>query len=81
MEKETEFLSYKKVVVFGTVGTGKTTLAKYIESGKFIKDIQHSEKSKKYYGINKINIFLNRCQNIKIFKKIREFKFIKFIFI
>ena len=35
MEELPEFISYKKVLIFGAAGTGKTTLSKYIEEGKF----------------------------------------------
>ena len=45
MESSPEFVSYKKVLVFGAEGTGKTTLAKYIEKGSFSEET-HSEKSK-----------------------------------
>jgi len=30
-----EFLSFNKVIVFGDNGTGKTTLIKFFESGRF----------------------------------------------
>ena len=45
MEDTQEFVSYKKVLVFGAEGTGKTTLAKYIEKGSFSEET-HSEKCK-----------------------------------
>ena len=45
MEDTPEFVSYKKVLVLGAEGTGKTTLAKYIEKGSFSEET-HSEKSK-----------------------------------
>lgn len=35
MEKPTEYRSYKKVLIFGAVGVGKTTLTKYIETGDY----------------------------------------------
>ena len=46
MEKTPEFISYKKVLVFGASGTGKTTLSKYIEKGEF-SDESHTEGGKK----------------------------------
>ena len=42
MEKTPKFFSYKKVLVFGAKGTGKTTLSKYIEKGEFY-DESHTE--------------------------------------
>ena len=30
-----EYISYKKVIVFGGEGTGKTTLKNYLKLGKF----------------------------------------------
>jgi GTPase SAR1 family protein len=46
MENLPEFISYKKLVVFGAVGVGKTTLTKSIEKGNFSEDITHSENRK-----------------------------------
>ncbi len=45
MESSPEFVSYKKVLVFGSTGTGKTTLTKYIEKGSFSNET-HTEKGK-----------------------------------
>ena len=45
MEGSPEFVSYKKVVVFGAVATGKTTLTKSIEKGVFTNET-HTENSK-----------------------------------
>ena len=42
MEGSTEFVSYKKVLVFGATGTGKTTLTKSIEKGVFTEEA-HTE--------------------------------------
>ena len=42
MEKTPEFISYKKVLVFGANRTGKTTLSKYIETGEF-SDESHTD--------------------------------------
>ena len=35
MENEVEYISYKKVIVFGTSGSGKSTLAASIKTGNF----------------------------------------------
>ena len=53
MEGSPEFVSYKKVLVFGAVGTGKTTLTKYIEKGSFSNE-SHTENCK----INILSNFL-----------------------
>ena len=53
MEKTPKFFSYKKVLVFGAKGTGKTTLSKYIEKGEFY-DESHTESGIKI----KFNFFL-----------------------
>ena len=42
MEDLPEFVSYKKVLVFGAIGTGKSTLTKYIEKGIFTEET-HTE--------------------------------------
>lgn len=42
MENATEFISYKKVLVFGTLGVGKTSLTKSIEKGIFTNE-SHTE--------------------------------------
>lgn len=38
MEKSPEYISYKKVLIFGAVGVGKTTLTKSIETGVFSEE-------------------------------------------
>ena len=45
MEDTPEFVSYKKVLVFGAEGTGKTTLTKCFEKGAFSEET-HSDKRK-----------------------------------
>ena len=53
MENSPDFISYKKLIVFGAVGVGKTTLTKSIEKGNFSEDITHSENCKfLHYNIN-----------------------------
>ncbi len=50
MEGSTEFVSYKKVLVFGAAGTGKSTLTKSIEKGVFTEE-SHTENGKLIYLI------------------------------
>ena len=42
MENSIKFVSYKKVLVFGAIETGKSTLTKFIETGVFTEEI-HTE--------------------------------------
>ena len=35
---ESEFVSYKKIIIFGDKGTGKSSLSKRIEKGKFSEE-------------------------------------------
>ena len=51
MDSAPEFVSYKKVLIFGSEGSGKTTLSKYLEKGTFSNET-HTENGKlKYYII------------------------------
>jgi GTPase SAR1 family protein len=43
-EKDNEFISFKKVIIFGTEGSGKSTLTNSLETGKFSEQT-HSENS------------------------------------
>ena len=52
MEGLPEFVSYKKVLVFGSEGTGKSTLTKYMEKGSFTNE-SHTENRKN----NNLNYF------------------------
>ena len=45
MDNSAEFVSFKKVLVFGGVGTGKTSLTKMIERGQFQEET-HTENGK-----------------------------------
>ena len=45
MENTPEFVSYKKVLVFGSEGSGKTSLTKTFEKGSFTQET-HTENGK-----------------------------------
>ena len=48
MSKKIDYASYKKLLIFGTKGSGKTTLAKTFESDNVNdEEIKPSENSKK----------------------------------
>jgi GTPase SAR1 family protein len=51
MENSPEFVSYKKVLIFGAVGSGKTTLTRYIEKGSFSNET-HTENGKNNNLVN-----------------------------
>ena len=62
-EEEIEYLSYKKVIIFGVEGSGKSTLSKTLETGKFSEQT-HTDESK-YNFINYIlSFFIHyfRCE-------------------
>ena len=44
-EEEIEYLSYKKVIIFGVEGSGKSTLSKTLETGK-LSEQTHTDESK-----------------------------------
>ena len=44
MIDEIEFISFKKVIIFGAEGSGKTTLSKVIETGTFSEQSPTSER-------------------------------------
>ena len=44
-EKDNEFISFKKVIILGTEGSGKSTLTNSLETRKF-SELTHSENSK-----------------------------------
>ena len=44
-QDENEFTSYKKVIIFGAEGSGKSTLTKSLETGKFSEQT-HTQDSK-----------------------------------
>ena len=48
MEKKIEFASFKKLLIFGTKGSGKTTLAKSFESNYIFEEVEPSKNSNKY---------------------------------
>ena len=45
MENTPEFVSYKKVLIFGTEGSGKSSLTKSFEKGSFSNE-NHTENDK-----------------------------------
>jgi GTPase SAR1 family protein len=45
MENTSEFVSYKKLVIFGSEGSGKTTLTSSIEKGVFSEQ-SHTDNGK-----------------------------------
>ena len=40
MDKTLEFVSYKKVIIFGAKGSGKTCLTTCLETGSFSEDLE-----------------------------------------
>jgi GTPase SAR1 family protein len=54
-EEEIEYISYKKVIIFGVEGSGKSTLSKSLETGKFSEQT-HTYDSKyiQHYKLNLI---------------------------
>jgi len=46
MESNKNFVSHKKVLLFGTQSTGKSSLSYWLENKQFSKDIIPSEESK-----------------------------------
>ena len=44
-EDEIEYISYKKVIIFGAEGSGKSTLSKYLDTEKFSEET-HTENGK-----------------------------------
>ena len=45
MSKKEEFVSYKKLLIFGTKGSGKTSLANSLQSNKLFEEIEPSKNS------------------------------------
>jgi len=45
VKDELELVSFKKVIIFGAKGTGKSTLSHMIETGKF-SDVSPTNESK-----------------------------------
>ena len=43
-ENSYEFISYRKMIIFGAEGTGKSSLTKRLETGLF-RDVEHTENS------------------------------------
>ena len=47
MEKKDQYISYKKLLIFGTEKTGKTSLAKTFENDFTFEEEEPSKNSKK----------------------------------
>ena len=60
MEKIEEFLTFKKLLLFGSFGVGKTSLSKSLEKGVPTEESQSTDGKKIYY----YNIFY-RCNSKK----------------
>ena len=48
MSKKIAYSSFKKLLIFGTKGVGKTSLAKTFQENIFDDEIEPSKESKKY---------------------------------
>ena len=60
-DSDIDYFSYKKVIIFGAEGSGKSTLSKSLETGKFSEQ-NHTESSKYIYLlIINLLILLSRC--------------------
>ena len=44
-DSDIEYFSYKKVIIFGAEGSGKSTLSKYLDTEKFSEET-HTENGK-----------------------------------
>ena len=51
MDKRIDYISYKKLLIFGTAQVGKTSLAKTFQANNFSDDIETSNKSNIFYLI------------------------------
>lgn len=49
MESTPEFASFKKVIIFGSKDSGKTSLSKRIERGEFPKELTADNNGKIFY--------------------------------
>ena len=71
MEATPEYVFYKKVLIFGSEGSGKTSLTKRIEKGNFTNE-SHTETGKlKYIYIITIQK-LYQIEYLLIFRKIKR---------
>ena len=64
MDKTEEFMSYKKLLIFGEKGSGKSSLIKYIEKDKFIDKIEFNDCNIKVQRVleDKNILELNICE-------------------
>ena len=49
-DEDLELVSFKKVIIFGAKGTGKTTLSEMIETGKFSNESPTEESKNLIYN-------------------------------
>ena len=49
METNEDFKSYRKVILFGSKGVGKTSLSQRLKMGKFVVNIPETEDGKLIY--------------------------------
>ena len=66
---ETEFISYKKIIIFGSKGVGKTTLIKKMQNNINLEE-QISEESNKDINYHKLSIKLDKSKllNLNLFE-------------
>ena len=77
-EEEIEYVSYKKVIIFGVEGSGKSTLSKSLETGKFSEQTP-TKDSKIYFKLLITSYFLiyfSRCQYSSTFRSSKVKRFI-----
>ena len=51
MDKRIDFISYKKLLIFGTEQVGKTSLARSFQANNFLDDTESSNKGNIFYLI------------------------------
>ena len=67
MEKNDKFVIFKKLLIFGAKGVGKTSLTSVIENNKFEEEEGDDDEDEDYKGkylfifITNFTFFYNRC--------------------
>ena len=51
MDKRIDYISYKKLLIFGTEQVGKTSLARSFQANNFLDDTESSNKGNIFYLI------------------------------